>query len=114
MTTTLTRLPGSKWWVETDDTTGDIVGTYNKTAITADIQAIRDTLTRYPDPDLEASDYAELLSKLSSVFNATKTERVTAMEGRMWGAYGGSAQAVEVAQLIAKLDYLTALRDRLV
>jgi len=25
----ITRLPGSKWWGETDDVTNEIIGTYN-------------------------------------------------------------------------------------
>lgn len=59
MTTTLIRLPGSKWWVELDDQTSEIVATYNKAAIVADIQAIRDTLAKLPDPSQEASDFAD-------------------------------------------------------
>lgn len=46
MTTTLTRLPGSKWWVETDDTTNEIVNTYNKSIITSEIQHLRDMLAK--------------------------------------------------------------------
>ena len=52
----LTRLPGSKWWIETDDVTFEIIGTYNKAAITADIQSINYTLTLYPDATQEALD----------------------------------------------------------
>lgn len=54
MTTTLIKLPGSKWWIELDDTTSEIVATYNKANIVAEIQALRDTLALYPDPDQQA------------------------------------------------------------
>ena len=53
---TLTRLPGSKWWIETDETSFEIVGTYNKAQITADIQAINATLASLPNPSQEATD----------------------------------------------------------
>ena len=114
MTTTLIRLPGSKWWVELDDTTSEIIATYNKATIVADIQAIRDTLARYPDPDQEASDYADVLTALAGKWTPAKNARIVAMLSRMWEAYGGSPRSVEIAQLRARLDALIALRDRLV
>jgi len=114
MTTTLIRLPGSKWWVELDDATSEIVATYNKATIIADIQAIRDTLKLYPDPDQEASDYADVLAALVGKWTPAKNARIVAMLGRMWEAYGGSPRSVEIAQLRARLDALIALRDRLV
>lgn len=114
MATTLTRLPGSKWWIETDDTTFEIVGTYNKAAIIANIQAIRDTLTKYPDPDQEANDYADLLTAIAERWTVAKRARITAMIARMWDAYGQDPRSLEVAQLRAKLEALITLRDRLV
>lgn len=111
---TLTRLPGSKWWIETDDVTFEIIGTYNKTQIIADIQAIRDTLTSYPDPDQEAGDYADVLVAIAPKWTPEKNARIVALLGRMWEAYGGSPRSLEVAQLRAKLDAAIALRDRLV
>ena len=114
MTTSLIKLPGSKWWVELDDATSEIVATYNKAAIVADIQAIRDTLARYPDPDQEASDYADVLTALVGKWPPAKNARIVVMLGRMRDAYGMSPQSVEIAQLRARLDALIALRDRLV
>jgi|WetSurMetagenome_2_1015567.scaffolds.fasta_scaffold86618_2 hypothetical protein len=114
MTTSLIKLPGSKWWVELDDTTSEIVATYNKAAIVADIAAIRDTLAKYPDPDQEASDYADVLAQLVGKWTPAKNARILAMLGRMRDAYGMSPQSVDIAQLRARLDGLIALRDRLV
>jgi hypothetical protein len=110
----LTKLPGSKWWIETDDVTNEIIGEYNKANIIADIEAIRDTLAKLPDPDQESSDYADILIVLVGKWTPTKNARIVAMLGRMKDAYGGSQQSVETAQLIAKLNNLIALRDRLV
>jgi len=114
MTTTLIRLPGSKWWVELDDTTSEIIATYNKATIVADIQAIRDTLALYPDPDQEASDYADVLAALVGKWTPVKNARIVALLGRMREAYGMSPRSVEIAQLRKRLDALIALRDRLV
>ena len=114
MTTTLTKLPGFKWWIETDDTTGEIVGTYNKANIVAEIQALRDTIALYPDVDVEAADYADVLVQLVGKWTPVKNARTVALLGRMLDAYGMSPRRVEVEQLRAKLAAQIALRDRLV
>lgn len=114
MTTTLTKLPGSKWWVETDDNTSEIVGTYNKANITADIQAINETLALNPDPDQEASDYVDLLAAIANKWTDEKRARILAMLERMRNEYKVSRKSIEIAGLIAKRDGLIALRDRLV
>ena len=111
----LTRLPGSKWWVETDDVTNDIIGTYNKAAITADIQAIKATLTLYPDATQDATDVASLQTAIGQTgWTEAKKARVTALVNAMYAAYQGDSRVLEAAQLQARLDSLTALRDRLV
>ena len=111
----LTRLPGSKWWVETDDVTGEITATYNKTQITADIQAINATLLTLPDPAQDATDVAAVLKQVSTAgWVVAKTERISALVNTMYQAYQGDPQSLEVAQLIAKRDALIATRDRLV
>lgn len=110
----LTRLPGSKWWIETDDATFEIIGTYNKTAIVADIQAIRNTLALYPDPSQEAADYADVLVAIAPKWTPEKNARIVAMLARMWNDYGQDPRQLEIAQLQAKLDALITLRDRLV
>lgn len=110
----LTRLPGSKWWIETSDDTFEITGTYNKAAIIADIQAIRDTLALYPSASQEAADYADVLTAIATRWTVEKRARITAMLDRMWAAYGQDPRQVEIAQLQAKLDTLIILRDRLV
>lgn len=111
---TLTRLPGSKWWIETDNVTFEIIGTYNKADIIANIQAIRETLALYPSASQEASDYADVLTAIESKWMAAKNARIVAMLGRMWQAYGQDPRQVEIAQLQVRLDSLIILRDRLV
>lgn len=111
---TLTRLPGSKWWIETDNVTFEIIGTYNKADIIANIQAIRETLALYPDPSQEASDYADVLTAIEGKWTVAKNARIVAMLGRMWQAYGQDPRSLELAQLQARLDALIILRDRLV
>lgn len=110
----LIKLPGSKWWIELDDVTSEIIASYHKPTILADIQAIRDTLAKYPDQDQEASDYADVLTAIAGNWTATKRARITAMLARMWAAYGQDPRSLEVAQLRARLEALIALRDRLV
>jgi len=114
MTTTLTKLPGAKWWIETDDTTSEIVGTYNKAFIVADIQAIRDTLLRYPSPAQDASDVADLLVAIAGKWTPAKNARIVALTNSMYQAYQGDQKNLEAAQLQARLDALIILRDRLV
>ena len=110
----LTKLPGSKWWIETDDVTSEIIGQYNKANIIADIAAIRETLAKLPDPDQESSDYADILVVLVGRWTPVKNTRILAMLERMRSAYGGSQQSLDTAQLIAKLEAFIILRDRLV
>ena len=112
---TLTRLPGSKWWIETDDVTLEIIGTYNKAQITADIQAIRDTLAAYPNPVQDAKDVTSTLNAIASMaWEQGKKDRISALINTMYQSYQGDPRSLEVAQLIAKRDTLVALRDRLV
>lgn len=110
----LTKLPGSKWWIETDDVTFEIIGTYNKTQIVADIQAIRDTLLLYPSPTQDASDVADLLVAIAGKWTPTKNARIVALVNTMYADYQGDPRSLEAAQLQAKLDALIVLRDRLV
>lgn len=111
----LTRLPGSKWWVETDDVSGEITGTYNKAAIVADIQAIRNTLLLYPDAAQDATDVTGMLNQVAtSGWTQAKKDRITALVNAMYTAYQGDPRQLEAAQLQGKLDGLIALRDRLV
>lgn len=110
---TLTKLPGSKWWIETDDKTGEIIGTYNKANIIADIQSIDMTLERYPSPSKDALDVAEVLNSVSK-YAAVKSARITELVNKMYQAYQGDPLNREAAQLISKREELIALRNRLV
>jgi hypothetical protein len=115
MTTTLTKLPGSKWFIETEDSTSEIVGTYNKAAIITDIAAIRETLLQYPDPTQGATDTTAILTLITnSGWTAVRKTRVTALVNAMYQAYQGNPRNLEAAQLQARLDALIILRDRLV
>ena len=112
---TLTRLPGSKWWIETDETTFEITGTYNKAQITADIAAITATLTGYPSPAQDATDMASALTAITNTgWAEARKSRVTALVNAMYGDYRGDARNLEAAQLQARLDALIELRARLV
>jgi hypothetical protein len=110
----LTRLPGSKWWIETDDITFEIIGTYNKAVISADIDAIQETLATLPNPTRDESDVADVIALLSNITNATKRARIDALIRTMYEAYNGTPLKVETAQLIARLETLKILRARLV
>jgi len=111
----LTRLPGSKWWIETDDLTFEIIGTYNKANIIADIQSITFTLERYPDATQDALDVAAILNLIDKTdWTVVRKARVTDLANKMYQAYNGSPEAMEAANLIAKRDALIELRDRLV
>ena len=111
----LTRLPGSKWWIETSDDTFEIIGEYNKAQINADIQAIRDTLLTCPDPSQDAKDVGFALAAISGAgWLAAKTNRVSALVNSMYSSYQGDMRQVEAAQLQSRLDSLIALRDRLI
>jgi len=111
----LTRLPGSKWWIETDDTTFEIIGTYNKNQIIADIQAIKNTLLNYPVATQSAKDVSEILNWITNnSWTQERKDRAIAMMNAAYQAYQGSPQILEAANLNARLDALIALRDRLV
>lgn len=111
----LTRLPGSKWWIETSDDTFEIIGTYNKAQITADIQAIKNTLLQYPDPTQDAKDVGLALNAISNAgWTDAKRDRVSALVNAMYQSYQGDVRQVEAAQLQARLDALITLRERLV
>lgn len=111
----LTRLPGSKWWIETDDVTFEIIGEYNKAQINADIDAIRATLLTYPDPTQDAKDVGFALNAIANAgWTAAKTLRVSELVNSMYASYQGDMRQVEAAQLQSRLDSLIVLRDRLV
>lgn len=111
----LTRLPGSKWWVETDEVTSEIIGTYNKAFINADIVACNATLANLPDPTQEQTDMAALLDLITkTTWTVARKARNTELVNRMYQSYQGGPQGLDVAQLIAKRDALVILRDRLV
>lgn len=112
---TLTRLPGSKWWIEIDDTSFEIVDTYNKAQITADIQAINATLANLPNPSQEATDVSAVLNQIDRTdWTAVRKARISDLVNTMYQAYQGEPQSLEISQLITKRDALIALRDRLV
>lgn len=112
---TLTRLPGSKWWIETDETTFEIIGTYNKAQILADIAAIRATLLTYPVATQAATDVSAILNWITNnAWAQDRKDRATAMVNQMYQDYQGDPQNMEAANLNARLDALIALRDRLV
>lgn len=111
----LTRLPGSKWWIETDDVTFEIIGTYNKTQITADILSIQNTLLLYPDATQDAKDVASLLNAVGNTdWTVAKKTRISALVNSMYQAYGSEPRVLEAAALLSKLEALIALRERLV
>lgn len=110
----LTKLPGSKWFIETDDVTFEIIGTYNKAAINADIDAIQATLALRPSPTQDESDIADLLVVVAGKWATAKNTRIVALIKSMYQAYQGAPLNVETAQLIARLEALKVLRDRLV
>lgn len=116
----LTRLPGSKWWVETDDVTGDITATRAQivdtvAAIRDTVAAIRDTLTRYPEPAQDDADVADLLTAIAGRWTDAKRARIVGLVNTMYGSYQTNDPAkLEAANLRARLESLTALRDRLV
>lgn len=111
----LTKLPGSKWFIETDDVTGEIIGTHNKAQITADIQAIKATLLTYPDPTQDATDVASALTAIKNTeWTQSRKDRVSALVNLMYASYQGDMRQVEAAQLQSRLDSIIVLRDRLI
>lgn len=99
----LTRLPGSKWWIETNDD-GEIVGTYNKAQITADIKSIKETLGE----DSSSKEEKEI-SKL-----VKNNEDSKELIEKMVVAYEGSREFMEKLELEMKLEKLITLRERLI
>ena len=99
----LTRLPGSKWWIETDES-GEIIGTYNKAQITADIAAIQKTLGKESVKEEEA----EIIKLVKDNVESQKLIEKMAM------AYEGSIEFVDRLNLENKLESLVNLRERLV
>lgn len=111
---TLTRLPGSKWWIETDEAS-EIIGTYNKAQITADINAIGVTLQSIPSQSDDAIDVEWLLGKVdASALTQVRKDRIKVLVNGMYQAYQGDPRQVEIAQLRSKRDALITLRERLV
>lgn len=111
----LTRLPRSKWWIETSDETFEITGTYNKANITADINAIQNTLLSYPDLTQEASDVDAVIKKIEATdWTVARKARTVTLVQNMYQAYQTDARQLETAQLTARLNDLIALRERLV
>ena len=99
----LTKLPGSKWWIETDDT-GEIVATYNKAQITADIKSIKETLGKGSVKEEEAQIIQLAKDNVGS----------KALIEKMAMAYEGSIEFTDRLNLENKLDSLVNLRERLV
>ncbi|MHB9032336.1 MAG: hypothetical protein ACYC6L_04725 [Anaerolineae bacterium] len=117
MATQLIKLPGAKWWIEYDDVNNAILNTYNKTAITADILAINNTLAlaQYPKPTVVDTDVAAIIAQIPAGWTAERKARVAALIQSMYAAYqSGDALYIEAAQLIAKRDALIELKARLV
>lgn len=111
----LTRLPGSKWWVETDDVMSEIIAIYNKALITADIAAIQQTLLSYPDLTQEAADVDAVIKKVEAAgWTAARTARAVALLNAMYQTFQSEPRQLETAQLKSKLETLIILRGRLV
>ena len=112
---TLTRLPGSKWWVETDDVTNEITGTYNKEQVIANIQAIRNTLLLYPDVPQDAADISAVLNLISKTdWTAARKKRVSELMDKVYQVYQVDPRFLEGEQLRQRLADEIALRERLV
>ena len=111
----ITKLPGSKWFIETDDVTFEIIGTYNKAFINADITAIQNTLLSYPSETQDATDIAAVLVLIDkTTWTDARKKRTTNLVNEMYQSYQGDTKVLEAAQLQAKLDGLIALKERLV
>jgi hypothetical protein len=114
MTTTLTKLPGSKWFIETDDVTFQIVGEYNKVDITNQIASLKATLATYPDPTQEQADIVDLLAVIAGKWTPVKNARIVALINVMWGDYQGDPRSLEAVAVQSEIDRLKVLKDRLV
>lgn len=111
----LTKLPGSKWWIETDDATGEIIGTYNKAWINADIAAITETLKQYPNLTQQTSDVDAIIKKINLMeWTDARKARSVALVESMYRAFQTDTRQLETAQLVYRLNDLTALVARLV
>lgn len=109
------KLPGEKWWVEFDDVNNEIVASYYKPSITADINAMNATLATLPSPSQDATDVESVLGRITaSTWTEVRKARCTALVNAMYQAYQGNPQQLEIAQLIARRDALVELRNRLV
>ena len=100
---TLTKLPLSKWWVETDEN-GEIIATYNKAAITADIRSIKNTLGT---KTLKAEEERMVLLLQNNVEDSE-------LISKMAEAYRTSMETAERAALETKLQNLIDLRKLLI
>lgn len=100
---TLTKLPLGKWWVETDEN-GEIIATYNKAAITADIRSIKDTLGT---KTLKAEEERMVLLLQNNVEDSE-------LISKMAEAYRTSMETAERAALETKLQNLIDLRKLLI
>jgi hypothetical protein len=114
MTTTLTKLPGSKWWTETDDDTGEVVGSYKKSNVTDRIQEIRDILASYPDLQQEEEDFADVLVAIEGKWNPNKNARIVEMLNNMHNLYKSSTGYYKFEELTEEINNLIALRDRMI
>ena len=118
MSTTLTKLPGSKWWIETDDATSEIVGQYNKAQITDRIQYLNTVLPMYADLAQTASDIADLQAAIVGKWTAAKNTRITTLLVAMWAEHQTSTnyskRAADRDQMQAEHDRLVTLKARLV
>lgn len=111
----LTRLPGSKWWIETDDVTSEIIGIYNKEQVTANIQAIRDTLLLYPDVSQDAADISAVLNLISKTnWTEARKKRVSNLVEEVYRTHQEDPRFLEGEQLRQRLEDEIALRNRLV
>lgn len=100
---TLTKLPLGKWWVETDEN-GEIIATYNKEAITADIKSIKNTLGT---KTLKAEEERMVLLLQNNVEDSE-------LISKMAEAYRTSMETAERAALETKLQNLIDLRKLLI
>ena len=111
----ITRLPGSKWWVETDDVTSEIIGTYNKALINAEIASLEDKIKAFPDPSQEEKDIAAiygLIEKTNWIDNRKK--RTSELLMRTQEAYKLDPRSIEVVRLMESLTALVELKSKLV
>jgi hypothetical protein len=114
MTTTLTKLPGSKWWVETDDATNQIVATFNKEDIKSQIATLQTTLASYPSPTQDATDVADLMVAIAGKWTPAKNTRIVGLINTMFTVRQGNADYSEITRITALISTLQATLARLV